>query len=522
MKDGNFPYLNRSFVIFLAMTCTMLLAGCRASDEKAIPDEAYAVKKGNIVREVAAAGSLLFSNKDNLYFGVAGQVSEVLVMAGDIVTLGDALAKIEPEPLRIVLLQAEATLAEAQELLEQTKTPPDYEDFDRAREAITSAETQVSNSIFELSSIQNAQNMLVEDAIGNFDEALQTYLNLFVNYYGITVTQKNVVETPTAILESYPKDPIVIDRLKTIISGAYSQETIDEEIDTAWRLARQAYISSNSAKVARFKVINNALIAISDNKAGLTIAKDELKLLNDLPDQVGILRKEANLSAATEGVRQAKRNLDNVTIKAPYAGTITAVAIKIRDYISAYGSAITIVDPMTIKVVGSVDELDVSDIKEGQDTMVTLTSFGQWKFPGTIENVSILPETQQGIVSYPIAITIDAANLQAGLEKRGTYLREGMRVTATIIIAEVSDTLVIPVEAPKRGDGKGIYVTLQLPDGSQESRQIQLGMTDGKMIQIVKGLTEGDIVLIDKSVVPSQTNFLGARRTRALIGGGGR
>lgn len=522
MNRGKFSYLNRSLAICFVLACTVLFIGCRTSDEKEVPDQPYAVKKGNIVQAVAAAGSLLFAQKDTLHFGVTGHVSEVLVEPGDTVAAGAALARIEQESLKVELTQAEAALAEAQELLEQAKTPPGYEDFERARESISFAETRVSNSIFELSSIQNAQNMMVDDATRNFEEAMETYSNLFLAYYGITGTQTNIVETPTAILESYPRDPVVLDRLETIIPNAYSQETIDEEIDSAWRLARQAYISLNNAQVTRLKLVNNALITISNNKVEFTTAKDNLQALNDLPDKVQILKREANLSDATEDVRLKKRDLASATLQAPYAGIVTAVSIKTGDQVSAYGSAITIVDPMTIKVSGSVDELDVSSVREGQDVIVTLTSFGGRKFPGTIENVSILPEIQQGIVSYPMTITMDAENLQVGLEKRGTYLREGMRVTATIIIAEVSDIIVIPVEAPKRGDGKGVYVTLQLLDGSRESRQIQLGMTDGKMIQVVKGLTEGDIVLIDKSVAPIQSNFLGARGTRALIGGGGR
>ena len=60
----------------------------------------------------------------------------------------------------------------------------------------------------------------------------------------------------------------------------------------------------------------------------------------------------------------------------------------------------------------------------------------------------------------------------------------------------MKDATVVPVAAIQRGQ-PGTFVYLVKADDTVEIRVVELGVTDGEKVQIVKGLQPGDQVVID-------------------------
>lgn len=80
-------------------------------------------------------------------------------------------------------------------------------------------------------------------------------------------------------------------------------------------------------------------------------------------------------------------------------------------------------------------------------------------------------------------------------------LINGAEVTLEVITARASDALVLPVEAVAGSQGKGV-VDVVGPDGTRESREVVLGLTDGKVIQVRSGLSESDTVAVPGPDLP--------------------
>jgi hypothetical protein len=80
-------------------------------------------------------------------------------------------------------------------------------------------------------------------------------------------------------------------------------------------------------------------------------------------------------------------------------------------------------------------------------------------------------------------------------------LINGASVTLEVITAQTSGALVLPVEAVAGGQGKGL-VDVVRPDGTKETREVTLGLTDGRMIEITSGLTEQDTVALPGPDIP--------------------
>src|SRR5207245_688903 len=102
------------------------------------------------------------------------------------------------------------------------------------------------------------------------------------------------------------------------------------------------------------------------------------------------------------------------------------------------------------------------------------------------------------------------------------FMRSGMTANVTVIVAEKPGALVVPAEAVRRDDtGAGVRVPAS---GSRRPAQqpVTTGLTDGKWIEIVSGLHEGDVVLAPSLHVPRASHSQARSPFSPFGGAGGR
>jgi hypothetical protein len=86
----------------------------------------------------------------------------------------------------------------------------------------------------------------------------------------------------------------------------------------------------------------------------------------------------------------------------------------------------------------------------------------------------------------------------------GIKMINGASATLEVVTARASNVLVLPVEAVAGSQGNG-RVDVVKPDGRRESRDVVLGLTDGKVIEIKSGLTgEEDIAVPAPNLPPAR------------------
>jgi hypothetical protein len=83
----------------------------------------------------------------------------------------------------------------------------------------------------------------------------------------------------------------------------------------------------------------------------------------------------------------------------------------------------------------------------------------------------------------------------------GVKLINGASATLEVVTARAKKALVLPVEAVAGGQGKG-KVDVVAPDGTRETRDVVLGLSDGKVIQIKSGLTGDETVAVPGPNLP--------------------
>jgi hypothetical protein len=83
----------------------------------------------------------------------------------------------------------------------------------------------------------------------------------------------------------------------------------------------------------------------------------------------------------------------------------------------------------------------------------------------------------------------------------GVRLINGATATVSVVTERASNVLVLPVEAVAGQQGKG-KVQVVKPDGTKETRDVALGLTDGRVIEIKSGLTGDETIAVPGPNLP--------------------
>jgi macrolide-specific efflux system membrane fusion protein len=165
-----------------------------------------------------------------------------------------------------------------------------------------------------------------------------------------------------------------------------------------------------------------------------------------------------------------------------------------------------------------VDETDLAQVKMDQKATITLDAYPNQHFIGTVRRISYFSVLVNNVTTYEVDVWPDEVP---------AYMRSGMTANVVFNTSEKDNVLTVPSEAIQQNGGKsGVMVPADKKGDPPVFKPIQTGVTDGKQIEVVSGLNEGDKVLIKTfSVGQLDTTSSGTNPfmpSRAPAGGGGK
>jgi multidrug efflux pump subunit AcrA (membrane-fusion protein) len=289
-------------------------------------------------------------------------------------------------------------------------------------------------------------------------------------------------------------------------SGTVSKVFTEVGDDTADVVADNgALITIKLTDGGTFKVANNeGEVAKVYVEKGDTVYSGTTLLKLTVPD---VVTDEKTLKAQRKALLKRIETLTTLQttgyIYAPYAGTVDSLSITAgaalenmdgdTDYM---GTAAKIALPDKMDLTVSVDELDISVVKEGQESSVELDALEGQTFAGTVASVSDGVD-ESGAASFTSVITFERAD--------GMFA--GMSATATIVKEKKEGVLTLPLAAVQQY-GSELYVYTSLAeDGTLGGETIvETGLSDGATTEITSGIAEGiTVYYVDNSSSSTST-----------------
>ena len=196
---------------------------------------------------------------------------------------------------------------------------------------------------------------------------------------------------------------------------------------------------------------------------------------------------EQNASSSALSLREAELSLENVynqledyNITSPISGTVIEKTSKAGDTLDSSSRSVAmavIADMSKILFTMSIDELDITKVKEGQEVIVTADAFEDKVFSGYVEKVSTIGTSQGGVTTYPITVVVN--------EPEG--LIPGMNVSATVIIEKKENVIRVPVSAVRRGNIVAVKGEVKQQEEPKEEQTKRPQRPDGEFPQRPEG-----------------------------------
>lgn len=467
--------------VLIAMTLAVVAGRSEGADRSVALAATAPAKRGPLTISVTESGTIKSRDQVIIKSEVEGQTTILyLIPEGTRVRQGDLLVELDASSLldrqaekQITVLNAEASYVAARENLEVVRN--------QAQAEIAQAELDARFA----------------------KEDLQNYLE---------------GEYPNARTEAAAKITLAEEELRRV----------EEKAEWSRRLYEEKYISQTELQAD----------VLAENRArlDLELAKQALDLLENFTMKRRVAELESNVEQtalalervkrkASADVAQAEselkareyelgrqrdllakidRQIERCKMVAPTEGLVVYATtgrggFRGDDQPLAEGQTVRerqeiIYLPTTTSVTAevSVHESNLDRVRPGLPVRVTVDALPGRTFLGRVTSVAPLPDAQSAWMNPDLKVYKTQIDLVGDVEG----LRTGMSCRAEIVVEQHPDAVYIPVQSVLRVGGKPtVYIARQ--GAAPETREVDIGLDNNRVIHIKDGLQEGELVLLD-------------------------
>lgn len=215
----------------------------------------------------------------------------------------------------------------------------------------------------------------------------------------------------------------------------------------------------------------------------------DVATITALQADAGLAEAEAGLEAARADLKAAQVRLSDTRIRAPLSGIVTTRDMTPGDLLSPGMPLMRIVDPASIVILARFDESTIALIHPGQTAQIGFGTAGEPAASGKVVLVGreVDPETREYVVDIR-------------LDRLPDHWAIGRRVTVQISAPDPEQALMVPQSMLARRDGKvGLWLEKA---GRARWADVQLGYLSSDRVEILSGVTKGDVVLDPEGMFP--------------------
>lgn len=297
---------------------------------------------------------------------VGGIVAAVYVQEGDIVAAGQALVQLDDARARTLVAQLEATLRQAEFQLADLKSPADPEQVAQAQAALDATRARLQK---------------VQDGPTSGE---------------ITIARADLAGAEAAVRQA---------------QAAYD--------DVAWRndvamLPQAAQLEQATQNYVAAQARLDDLLAgasaadVAAASAEVRSAQSALDELLSGPTAETIAASEAGVAAAHAALDDARTALEQMLLKAPFAGQVAALNFEVGEQVAPGAVVVNLADATRWRLeTEDLTELAVVRVAPGDFVEIAIDALPDLKLNGRVARVRPLGEDKLGDITYAVLIEMD-------------------------------------------------------------------------------------------------------------------
>jgi len=174
---------------------------------------------------------------------------------------------------------------------------------------------------------------------------------------------------------------------------------------------------------------------------------------------------------------------DQATIRSPIDGIVTMRAVKRGQQLQAGTTTFRITDTTELRAELKIPQAELGKFRSGQSAAVSVDSM-QTRFPAEVLRLSPTIDRANGTLRVTLSIDNQSGRLAPGMFARFSVAYE-----------KHESTLTVPERAIVSEDEQpAVYL---LKDETVVRQNVTIGIRDGQRVEIIDGVDDGDIVVVD-------------------------
>ena len=296
------------------------------------------------------------------------------------------------------------------------------------------------------------------------------------------------IETTSALPEEWQK-------------AEYDLKAAKENLDAAQKIYDSRKKLYDEGALPR-KDYDASIVALTQAKSQYEIASMHMAALQSAGKKQQLKSAEGQLTSAKGKYEGAAAQLGYSEIRSPINGVVTDRPTYPGETPPPGVPMLTVMDTSSVIAKAHIPQDQAAQLKPGNTA--TMKGPGDVEAEGKVTLVSPALDPN----STTVEVWVEAANA----DRR---LRPGSSVTLEMVAQSVNDAIVVPASAIVKSP-EGATTVMVIENDKAEQKEVETGIREGNSVQITKGLTGNETVIVNGSyALPDKTRVKIAQATPA-------
>ncbi len=457
----------RSNKLFLSSLVLIPILGVLAYRQIAVVSQQQAkskiqtapVERSDLTITISANGTVQPERSVNVSPKTAGILKQLLVKEGDSVEEGQVLAYMDDSNLQGQLQQSQGNLAAATANLDKLQNG-------NRPEEVATAQAQLAEQNANLQKLRNGnRSQEISEAQAKLKDA----------QYALRQANEDLQRNQAL----YTEGAISLQSLNTFRTTRDRAQTQVTQAEQAASLMRSG---------TRPEDILQAETVVKQKQAALALSQAGSR-------SEDIDKGQAEVTAAQGAVQIIQANLDDMVLRAPFAGVVARKFADPGAFVTptTAGSAVSSATSSSIlslastnQIIAQVAETNIAQIRIGQSATIQVDAYTGKPFTGNVTQIATQSVVTQNVTSFEVKTSVSDP-------KR--VLRSGMNVNVSFNAGELKNIFIVPTGAiVQKNNTQGVFVSKD--KGDPVFVPITVGTTVNDKTEVKSGLTGTEQVLL--------------------------
>lgn len=200
-----------------------------------------------------------------------------------------------------------------------------------------------------------------------------------------------------------------------------------------------------------------------------------------------VVQAQAQLALARAATEAARARLAQAAVLAPTDARVLTRQVEPGQIVQPGKALMSLALAGPTQLNAQVDERFLDQLQPGQKAAVVADAFAAQRFYAHVLSIAPAVDAQRGAIEVKFALE----------QKAPAFLREDMTLSVEVETGRRERALVLPLSALRTQPSPANATVLRVESGRAREREVRLGLRTLDAAEVLEGLAEGDVVLLD-------------------------